>query len=109
MFLMDKFTLHGAGTMPVRAAGHAMLTLDLGFSFADLYDRDALVRLDVAFLDFASVADGDLRGRLVAARRDPAALAPKDESGLLLALAPHLEDFIARLFRIEPEVQALAA
>ena len=77
----------------MRAARHAMLTLAFGFSFPDLYERDALARLDAAFLDFVGEADGGLRAQLDAARRDPAALAAKEESELLLALAPHLEDF----------------
>src|SRR5262245_3266415 len=108
MFLMDKFMHRGAATTPLHA-GHAMLTLDFGFSFADLYDRDALVRLDAAFLGYVAGVDGSLREQLVAARGNPAALAPKAESELLLALAPHLEDFLARLFGIQTEVQALAA
>ena len=86
-----------------------MLDLDFGFSFTDLYDRDALVRLDEAFLDFVRTADVPLAERLLAARGDPAGLAAKEESELILAAAPWLEAFIARLFRIEAEVSALAA
>jgi hypothetical protein len=46
---------------------------------------------------------------LVGGRADPAALPPKQESDLLVALSPHVDDFISRLFGIEAEVQALAA
>ncbi len=84
-------------------------SLRFGLSFADLYDRDALVRLDVAFLDFMREADDGLVERLIAARHDPSALAEKGESELLIALAPHLEDFLGKLFGIESELQALAA
>ncbi|MFZ1908936.1 MAG: FAD-dependent oxidoreductase [Burkholderiales bacterium] len=77
--------------------------------FGDLYDRQALRSLDGAFLDFLGEADAALRKRLVAAREAPDRLAPKDESELLIALAPHVDDFIARLFGIETEAQALAA
>ena len=45
----------------------------------------------------------------LAARANPDALAAKAESELLLALAPHLDDFLGRLFGIEAEVQALAS
>ncbi len=83
--------------------------LRFGFAFADLYDRDALVRLDAAFIAFVREPDAALADRLVTARQDPAALAAKAESELLIALAPHLEDFLARLFGIESELQALAA
>ncbi len=75
----------------------------------DLYAREGLARLDARFLAFVGEADAALRGRLEAARRDSAALPAKAESELIIALAPHLEDFLARLFGILPEAQALAA
>jgi NADPH-dependent glutamate synthase beta subunit-like oxidoreductase/NAD(P)H-flavin reductase len=86
-----------------------MLQPGFGLRFEDLYARDGLVRLDTAFLKFLGEYDGPLAERLAAARADPASLAAKAESDLLLALAPHLEDFLARLFGIEKEAQALAA
>ena len=76
--------------------------------FGDLYDRQALRTLDGVFLDFLGEADAALRDRLVAGRKTPDQLAAKDESELLIALAPHLDDFLARLFGVEAEVQALA-
>jgi len=75
----------------------------------DLYSREGLARLDGQFLGFLGEADTALCARLEAARREPAALPAKAESELLIALAPHLEDFLARLFGILPEAQALAA
>jgi len=86
-----------------------MLKLRHGISFDDLYDHAGLARLDTEFCRFLSEADAVLALRLAAGRRDPAALAAKEESELLLALAPHLDDFIAELFGIRPEVDALAA
>ncbi|HEX6828982.1 MAG TPA: hypothetical protein VF104_08380, partial [Burkholderiales bacterium] len=85
-----------------------MSDIGFGLSINDLYQRDSLVHLDTAFLGFLGEADVDLRARLEAARADPALLSRKDESALLVALAPHLEDFLARLFRIEAEARALA-
>src|SRR5882672_2180863 len=82
--------------------------LRFGFAFADLYDREALVRLDAAFVGFLREIDVALAERLVAARHAPTTLAAKDESELLIALAPHLEDFLARLFGIESELGTLA-
>ncbi|MGH8631134.1 MAG: hypothetical protein ACREU7_10285, partial [Burkholderiales bacterium] len=90
------------------AVAPAQPNLGFGVRFEDLYDRPGLVRLDQAFRDFLSGADGDLRSRLEAARSAPAALARKAESELLIELAPHLEDFIARLFGIQPQLQSLA-
>jgi NADPH-dependent glutamate synthase beta subunit-like oxidoreductase/NAD(P)H-flavin reductase len=97
-------------TKPASAGGpSAVPPLDFGMSFPDLYDREALVRLDAVFLKFLAERDGGVQARLLAARSDPDGLAAKAESELLLALAPHLEYFIARLFHIEADVQALAA
>lgn len=76
--------------------------------FADLYNREGLVKLDQIFCEFLQVADTDLHTRLVRARQFPDELVPKDESALLIDLAPWLEDFIARLFGIEREVLTLA-
>src|SRR5687767_9428008 len=88
---------------------NAMLTLSHGLTFSDLYRRAGLIRLDAAFLDALAHADPALAASLSAARADPEALAAKHESELLIALAPHVEDFIAGLFGIGAEVQELAA
>ncbi|MEK6594636.1 MAG: FAD-dependent oxidoreductase [Pseudomonadota bacterium] len=77
--------------------------------FDDLYRRDGLLRLDLRFLAHLQRSDAALHAHLVAARADPAALAPKQESELLIALAPHVDDFIGWLFGIGTQVQALAA
>ncbi len=84
-----------------------MLRLRFDLAFEDLYSRDGLLRLDAAFLRFLGEADAGLRARLEAARAKPPPT--KQESELLIALAPHAEDFIVRLFGIEAEAQALAA
>ncbi len=84
-----------------------MLRLRFDLAFEDLYSRDGLLRLDAAFLRFLGEADAALRARLEAARAEPPPA--KQESELLIALAPHAEDFIVRLFGIEAEAQALAA
>ena len=85
------------------------LRLGFGSRFEDLYQRAGLQQLDTAFLDFLGSAEAALRARLESARIEPEALARKDESELLIAVAEHLDDFIARLFGIEAEVQALSA
>jgi NADPH-dependent glutamate synthase beta subunit-like oxidoreductase/NAD(P)H-flavin reductase len=83
--------------------------LALGFAlrFDDLYGRDGLVRLDGCFVDFVRARSPDLHGRLMAARAAPDQVAGKPESDLIVELAPELEDFIAELFRIGPELTAL--
>ena len=83
--------------------------LNFGFSFTDLYARAGLARIDAAFLQYLGQGNAALAERLAAARAEPDALAKLAESELLIALAPHLEDFTAALFGIETEVEALSA
>jgi NADPH-dependent glutamate synthase beta subunit-like oxidoreductase/NAD(P)H-flavin reductase len=85
-----------------------MLQLRHGLTFADLYRREGLVKLDEHFLGVLETADPPLRQRLGAARDNPNALDAKAESALLLDLAPHLEQFLTELFGIAPEVEQLA-
>jgi len=85
------------------------LTLPFALSFADLYDRDGLVRVDRAFVAYLLAADGALHDRLMMVRRDPKALGNTGESDLLVELAPHVEDFLGKLFGIAAEVRALQA
>jgi NADPH-dependent glutamate synthase beta subunit-like oxidoreductase/NAD(P)H-flavin reductase len=88
---------------------HDIPVADSGLSFEELYDRDGLVRLDERFLGRLAQRDAGLRARLLRARAAPEALEAKQESELLLALAPHVDAFIAWLFGIEAQVQALSA
>ncbi|HUA52968.1 MAG TPA: FAD-dependent oxidoreductase, partial [Candidatus Sulfotelmatobacter sp.] len=85
--------------------------MQLGFdlTFDDLYTRAGLARLDAAFAADLAACDVALHDRLMAGRADPGALAGKDESQLLIDLAPQLEDFLGRLFGIAADVAALRA
>src|SRR5277367_615255 len=80
-----------------------------GLGFADLYDREGLVRVDRAFIDHLAESDCALHHRLVRARRDPDGLGHAAESDLLVELAPYVEDFLGHLFGIGAEVRALQA
>jgi len=86
----------------------APLTLGFGIAFADLYDKAGLGRVDAAFLEHLSSVDAPLAGRLTEARRDPSALDAKTESDLILAVSPHLQDFLGLLFGIGAEIRAKA-
>ena len=86
-----------------------MLKLGFGFNFHDLYSTAGLRGLDAAFVAWLGQADAALAARLAGARADPDAVGRKEESELLIALAPHVEDFLARLFGVESEVTALQA
>ncbi|KXS30993.1 MAG: Glutamate synthase [NADPH] small chain [Candidatus Gallionella acididurans] len=99
-----------SGIMQTDKAAHRQgPVMGFGFSFKDLYERDGLIRLDAAFLDFLGQGDALLRAQLETARIPENALHDKEQSALLIALAPHLEDFLAKLFGVEAQVQALAA
>ena len=85
------------------------LQLADGFAFSDLYARDGLVRLDGRFCAHLKDVDAGLFNRLMAARAEPDKLDAKDESQLVIDLAPHIEDFTSGLFGIREEARALAA
>ena len=80
-----------------------------GLSFVDLYEHDGLQRVDARFLQRLGEAEPALRDSLVQARANPGALQPKQESELLIAVAPHVDDYVAWLFGIEQDVAALSA
>jgi len=80
-----------------------------GFSIADLYRRDGLVRLDQIFLAQLVDADPALHQQLLQARGDPAAVSRAASSDLAIRLAPALEAFIAELFGIGAELDRLKA
>jgi NADPH-dependent glutamate synthase beta subunit-like oxidoreductase/NAD(P)H-flavin reductase len=86
----------------------AALALAHGLSFADLYAREGLERIDALFLDHLRAADAGLAMRLIAARTNGGIEDALAESELLLALAPHLEDFLGELFAIGKEIRALS-
>jgi NADPH-dependent glutamate synthase beta subunit-like oxidoreductase/NAD(P)H-flavin reductase len=83
------------------------LPLSFGFTFPDLYQRDGLIKLDTKFLETLEQTDAPLHARLLAARHDPPAAHTKSGSELIIALAPHVEDFIGELFGIQPELLLL--
>lgn len=85
------------------------LSLGFGLSFRDLYETAGLTRLDQAFLANVAACDETLANRLLTARATPDALSAKDESALLIELAPHVEDFLAALFDIRTELDQLCA
>jgi len=85
------------------------LTLAHGLAFADLYSVAGAEHVDQLFVAHLQASDTALAARLAAARANPGALERKAESELLIALGPHVEDFVAALFGIEAEARALEA
>lgn len=85
------------------------LNLAFGLSFADLHCREGLLKLDAAFASHLEQGDAALATAYAAARANTDALSGKEEADLLMATAPHLEDFIGILFGIRAEIASLAA
>src|ERR1700722_16354834 len=83
--------------------------LGFGLGFEDLYAREGLLRLDAAFLDQLLKTDVGLHLQLTGARANPGARTDKERSELIIALAPHVEDFLGQLFGITNDVEALQA
>jgi NADPH-dependent glutamate synthase beta subunit-like oxidoreductase/NAD(P)H-flavin reductase len=83
------------------------LSLSFGASFEDLYDCVGLVRLDSQFRAHLREAAPALDERLAAARHDPASIPLKQSSGLIIEIAPYLDDFIGQLFGIQEELGEL--
>jgi len=91
------------------SAASNQFELGFGLRFEDLYARAGLLRLDAAFLDQLRTADLGLHVQLIDTRVNPGARTGKERSELIIALAPHVEDFLGELFGIAKEVQALQA
>ena len=82
------------------------LSLSFGLSFEDLYRQPGLARIDEAFIQ---QLEPELSQRLAAARELPEALSAKQRSILIVDLAPHVEDFVGKLFGIEKALGELQA
>jgi NADPH-dependent glutamate synthase beta subunit-like oxidoreductase/NAD(P)H-flavin reductase len=84
-------------------------SLSHGLGFPDLYDREGLVRLDAAFVEWLKASHVEAHARLMAARAAPDQLAAKDESNLLIEVARPLEDFLGEFFGVAKEAAELRA
>ena len=83
------------------------LLLRFGLAFHDLYQREGLLKLDAAFLAELAEHSLSLHAGLLAAREDQTTLTAKQRSELIVELAPHLEDFVGKLFGIDAELREL--
>ncbi|AWP22097.1 pyridine nucleotide-disulfide oxidoreductase [Acidiferrobacter sp. SPIII_3] len=87
----------------------APLELADGYDYADIRSDSGLLRLDDDFLKYLGARDADLKSRLREWRSGLGDWSLPVQSTLRLAIARHFEGFVARLFGIEAEVEALAA
>src|SRR6476620_5148064 len=78
-----------------------------GFRYADLNRVRRLIALDQAFREELRAADRVLADRYEQSCRQYDRGDGKEDTQLLIEVAPHLDSFIARLFKIEKEVHQL--
>ncbi len=97
---VDENTQKAASATPT-------LRLARGWRYEDLFPREGLARLDGEFLDHVQARDAELAARLRAFRAGAAAESAVAHSTFLLAVAAHIDAFMAELFGIEGEVAAL--
>lgn len=85
-----------------------MLVLPFGLTFEDLYRRDGLCKIDQLFVQDLGEANPGLQQRFLETRTLHESMEYKDVSNVLVDVAPYVEDFLAKLFCIEPAVRHLA-
>jgi NADPH-dependent glutamate synthase beta subunit-like oxidoreductase/NAD(P)H-flavin reductase len=78
-----------------------------GFTFADLHQPKRLAALYGRFCEEARAADPDLWAQWEQYREVPESLGPIARSNLIVAMAPHVSRFVARLFSVGAEAAAL--
>ncbi len=77
------------------------------FTFADLHEPARLADLYARFVTEVTATEPALWERWTAQAAAPPG--PVDTSALLVAMAPHVSRFVARLFSVGPEAEVLAA
>jgi NADPH-dependent glutamate synthase beta subunit-like oxidoreductase/NAD(P)H-flavin reductase len=84
------------------------IALGRGYRYSDLHDPDRLRDLDADFRRVLAASNPALSRRFEA-YRDGAELQPPEDGDLLIAVARHLSRFVAELFPITQELEALRA
>jgi NADPH-dependent glutamate synthase beta subunit-like oxidoreductase/NAD(P)H-flavin reductase len=79
-----------------------------GFTFADLHQPARLHALYELYCDEVRRLEPELWAQWEGHRRNPGALGAVARSNLIVAIAPHVSRFLARLFSVGPEVEAMA-
>jgi NADPH-dependent glutamate synthase beta subunit-like oxidoreductase/NAD(P)H-flavin reductase len=80
-----------------------------GFTFADLHQPARLHALYELFCEDVRRADPDLWAQWEAYRLTPSALGAVARSNLIVTMGPYVSRFLARLFSVGPEAEAMAA
>jgi NADPH-dependent glutamate synthase beta subunit-like oxidoreductase/NAD(P)H-flavin reductase len=83
------------------------LKLNLGFTYASLFEQESLEKLDRLYLERLQKQDSALHERLLAYRRGDHGFTPVEISTLLIDCAPALEQLVGELFGIEKALHDL--
>jgi NADPH-dependent glutamate synthase beta subunit-like oxidoreductase/NAD(P)H-flavin reductase len=97
----------GKWSAPESSERNFTLGID-GWKYGDLYEPERLAALDAQFRAELVAEDAMLAAKFEGYRQGDT-LTPPEESELLIAVARPLARFVARLFRVEKEHQALLA
>ena len=89
------------------ASAETTLNLSQNLLFDDLYSSVGIAKINQYFSSYLHELDRDLHTCWRAGIQDSSLLSHKDESTLILAIAPHLEEFIADLFGITTPLMTL--
>jgi NADPH-dependent glutamate synthase beta subunit-like oxidoreductase/NAD(P)H-flavin reductase len=80
-----------------------------GFTFADLHQPARLRELYVRFVDQVKASEPELWAQWEQYRDIPESLGPVARGNIVVAMAPHVSRFVAALFSVGPDVDALVA
>jgi hypothetical protein len=83
------------------------VNLNFGMTLPQLSTPDGLTVLDQRFLEELGFVSPELLKQLQQGRQQPHELTPLQESTLKVALGPYVENFIAKLFKIEARLAGL--
>jgi hypothetical protein len=97
------------GLCPAPAAGPDLQPEIPGFQYADLHDPGRLRDLGGVFFREVEAADPALLSSWRAYESAPDSTPPRQASGLLVRMAPHLSRFLARLFGVQEEMARILA
>ncbi len=110
---MTRIALNDTSPSSTFTLHHSANNFALGisdFSYADLYDTTRLAELAEAFYQELECADSSLAGEFARYRQTGGeGFSEREESDLLVQVAPHLSRFLARLFEVEAERAQLIA
>jgi hypothetical protein len=80
-----------------------------GFTFADLHQPARLRDLYNRFVEQVKAAEPELWSQWAQYREVPESLTPIARGNIVVAMAPHVSRFVAELFSVGPDVEALKA